>query len=1599
MAGSWQENIVRIVGSDGAVIGTGTLFDTAQKGICVLTCAHVLNQVLGRDPYSMQRPAEDVVFGFDIPVRSQEFKYEARLIEWSAPRKSGDRVAHPVCDMALLKVSSEIPSGVRLYSADDFTVRDMMDQPVESFGFSTDPGQRASGRLMVKDAGGWFHFAGGDASATFVEPGFSGAPLFDEHRSRIVGMVVAVLDDSGKQVAYAQPAENIWKGCPQLARPYLGLKDFEEEDAAFFFGREAFVETLRKKLEGHAIAGVTAASGSGKSSVIKAGLVPLLRRELRWCIITMRPARDPWKQLAEGLLPYLYPGLDFGSKQDKHRELTKELRGNPDHLKERLRGLAGDGNEVQRVLIFVDQFEELFTQAGHTGGRQSEETGGSDAPAAGEAGDDQGETDTAGPGAADFRDWMVATASVEDDLPVQWLYTLRADFAGAAFRHRAFVDLLRDGDVKLADMTEAELRRSITCPAEELGATFEDGVDGGPSVSERIADAVEARPGTLPLMAHLLEKLWERLDLRQITHEAYDGLGGLEGALNRHADMVYTQRLTKEQQFVARRLFSRLVKIEEGNEPTRHVQTREALGEDLWEVADILARQRLLVIHGSAGPSETEEAMKAGAPLADNHGQQTVEVAHEVLLRRWGRFRTWLREDLGFLLWRQRLERRIDDWKELDRSDNELLQNERLQEANSWTEQRRDDLTDEEQDYIRLSKEKADKDARAKKQAEREEAERRAAEQDKLIGVLSRQRRWAIAAIAMLAIALLGGGWAYNQIIGKNNQLAIAEAEAVKLRDDALALAASEKQQRQIAQRSRDEADKAKVDALSQKVIADKQRDLAEQRKASALAQKAIADKQRALAEQRKLDAERDAARYAAAIAAGQYDLGKDHWALMVARNALPARFTSTLGEERPNALLELLRATARMDLLHGELRGHEDDITAVAFSPDGNYILTGSSDNTARLWETSSGRQLHVLQGHDGNVVAVAFSPDGRRILTGSWDGTARLWEISSGRQLRVLQGHERNVTVVAFSPDGSSILTGSWDHTARLWDSANGLQLYILQGHDDYVTAVAFSPNGSQILTGSLDGTARLWEASNEQQVHVLQGHDGPVTTVAFSPDGSHILTGSWDYTARTWEASNGRQLHVLQGHEHYITAVAFSPDGSHILTGSLDGTARLWEASSGRQLNVLSGHERIVNAVAISPDGSRILTGSGDDTARLWEASSGRQLNVLRGHKSGISTIAFSPDGSKIFTGSDDDTARLWEASSGRQLNVLSGHEQNVNAVAISPDGSRILTGSDDDTARLWEASSGRLLYILQGHDGPITDVAFSPDGSRILTGSKHNDTVRLWETSSGRQLHVLRGHEGSVFAMAFSPDGNHILTGSEDDTARLWETSSGRQLHVLEGHESIVTAVAFSPSGSHILTGSWDDTARLWETSSGRQLHVLEGHESIVTAVAFSPSGSHILTGSWDDTARIWEASNGRQLHVLHGHENDVTAVAFSPDGSRILTGSTDDAARLWEASSGQQLHVLRGQENSSSGMTFSPDGSSILTGFHDNTARIWEASSGRQLYILQGHEFAVTAVAFSPDGSRILTGSVDNSARIWNVAPPDPETRREEASAT
>jgi WD40 repeat protein len=551
----------------------------------------------------------------------------------------------------------------------------------------------------------------------------------------------------------------------------------------------------------------------------------------------------------------------------------------------------------------------------------------------------------------------------------------------------------------------------------------------------------------------------------------------------------------------------------------------------------------------------------------------------------------------------------------------------------------------------------------------------------------------------------------------------------------------------------------------------------------------------------------------------------------------------------------------------------HERTVHAIAFSPDSRILLTGTSGalnersggektGAAQLWRVATGRPIGEPIVHAGGITVVAFSPNGDTVLTGSGRGEARLWSVKTGRPLAKAWQHEHGVYAAAFSPDGQVALTGSGDFTsgeARLYSAANGQPIGIPLVHKGGVTTVAFRPDGHAVLTGSQDGTARLWLVATGQPLGKPMRHQRAVTAVAFSPDSKSILTASADRTAQLWSATTGQRLSPPFRHQAPVQVACFSPDGKAVLTGSADRTARLWAVPTVRDAGKPVRQQEIISAIAFQPNSNRLLTVE-HRTDRLLLVAIGQAPGKSVQQRARFMTVAFSPDGNSFATGSRDRTARLWSVATGRPLGKAFPHPGVVYAVAFGRDNHTLATGcGNEDTetgeARLWSVKTGEPVGRPFQHPDRVTADALSPDGQTVLTGCQ-DGKARRWSAATGQPIGNPLVHQGGILAVTFSPDGETVLTGSADQTAQRWSAATGRPLAKPFMHQGPVFAVAFSPDGQTIITGSDDETARLWSAATGRLVGPPLQHPSWVKVAAFSPNGKTVVTGGGEG-AWLWQ----------------------------------------------------------------------------------------------------------------------------------------------
>jgi WD40 repeat protein len=933
------------------------------------------------------------------------------------------------------------------------------------------------------------------------------------------------------------PAQKLLAGLT----PYRGLMPFREQDAGLFFGRNRFVDELVRKVGQRTptnVVAVVGRSGSGKSSIVYAGLFPTLRRERGlsgqsvWQILDLRPYDEPLHQLAaafdppkdeQGSLAYR-AALNEGAKLFRERKATlAELIG------DRLRLETGS----TRLLLYVDQWEELYTQATSRWVKSD---------------DDRRR-------AADaklFVDLMLEAAATS---ACTLVLSVRSDFYPDIQRHDGLRVAVQESQVSLGTMNGAELRDVIEGPSRALGASVDAELtkklsrDIGLDPASGRSDEYDI--GKLPLLEYAFEQAWAKRTCPRIGLESYSGL---EQALEERANALYG-RLSAEEQAAAKRLFVSLVTPGEGREDTRariDIPADDAMRRVVQPFAGGEAR---LVVTDEAG------------------GRRSVEVSHEALIRHWDKLRAWIDENRDKLRTREFLKANRAEWLKRNRDPSLLeLPSQYVAAARSLYGQR-EVVIDDIKDYIEALQEhdRQRKEAEADKQREELEKVQR-------LAAAERQAKEAAEEAAQEAAARATA------------EFERAEA-AQHLADERAKSEETERRLRRQAEEAACHADEQRTVALQNESTALTALSSATRAASPALAAKfALAAWPRNSADPRPKFEITIRALSAAISELRERKVLRGHVGEIRSGDFSPS------GTQIVTASLD---RTARLwDASTGKeiaiLSGHEDAVNHAAFSPGGRQIVTASSDGTARVWDAATGLVMAVLSGHRGRVFRAAFSPDGLSVVTASGDKTARIWNVMPAATRMVLQGHNDWVVIAAFSPDGTRVVTASKDHTARLWvlvsrnrwfgasRNANpiiqlsGDDCTVLRGHEGGVNAAAFSPDNSHVITASEDETVRLWNEASGAQIALLRGHRGWVRSAVFSTDGALVVTASDDKTARLWDAATGQTIAFLRGHDGQVHSASFSPNSDRVLTASSDRTARLWEVGIGKAIVVLFGHD---------------------------------------------------------------------------------------------------------------------------------------------------------------------------------------------------------------------------------------------------------------------------------------------------------------------------------------------------------------------------------------------------------------------------------------
>ena len=1157
--------------------------------------------------------------------------------------------------------------------------------------------------------------------------------------------------------------------------PYKGLHFFDETDAELFFGRERLTDRLVAHLSDRAgsderFLAVIGASGSGKSSLVRAGLIPALQWKQPssgWPVWVVTPTAHPLEALAAGCYQEKHEGIAL-------RKLVEELVSDPESLHRSLKEIAHSA-VAGHVILIVDQFEELFTLCRN----ESEQ-------------------------AAFIENLMRAAYHPGGTAMV--VLVLRADFYAHCGRFDSLRKALCQHQEFIGPMTPEELRCAIEEPAKRGHWEFEPGLvelllhDVGADTGQ------SPEPGALPLLSHALLTTWQRRRGRKMTLSGYTASGGVRGAIAETAEAVFYDQLGPEQREIARQIFLRLTEL--GGE-TSTADTRRRVSFE-----ELVSR-----------PEERSLVQDVLLTLADSRliitDLSTAEVAHEALIREWPTLRSWLEEDRESLRLHRHLTETAQEWQVLGRDPESLYRGARLAQVVEWAELHPGEVNQLERAFIEashalLEQENLEREAQRQRELEAAkllvEAERVRSEEQIRYNQRLRNRSvllmialFMVGALAISALIFSQRAVQANHL-AKSRELAAGAVSNLEVDPERSVLLALQALQEANTLEARNALHQALPELHILAILPAHQGgavDVAFSSDGKLLA--SIGEDGTAKIWQIETHHLLQTLVPEIPSPSSSVMFSPDGSILATAWTTDVILWDASTGERLLNFSGETVGTAIGYNLGVGQisfspngerlavanmegfprvwdlrtetevltLQGDMQPAKAISFSPDGLLLATGGDEGIVKVWDAVQGAELLSLS-LGGIIHGVSFDPDGTRLAAASEDGSVKVWDPISGRELLSLP-RQSGLYDIYFLADGN-LATAGQDGVARIWDFASGQQILTLAGHSSTIVGIVGSPDGKTIATSGYDGTVRLWDTATGGEVLTIPAHQAIVWGAAYSPDGSVLASASVDGTLKLWDANTGilqrtfsRDASPMDG----FTGLAISPDGARVVTGGLDGTITLWNTLTGEVLLTMEGHSNMVVGLAISPDGQHLASASWDGTAAVWDLGTGSKITTFNGHLAGtlITGVAFGNAGNLVFTGGDDNFVRMWDAETGTELKTFSGGDKDIYGVAVHPDGHLLAMGDQDGVITLWDVDSGEKLRSFSGHAGLILRLEFNLDGS-LLASASFDRLAKIWDVSTGEEMYSFFGNQSNIFGVSFHPDSAYLATAGADGTVRTF-----------------------------------------------------------------------------------------------------------------------------------------------------------------------------------------------------------------------------------
>ena len=1179
------------------------------------------------------------------------------------------------------------------------------------------------------------------------------------------------------------------------ACPYRGLAPFYEEQAAVFTGRQHLIRELVDDLRTTNLLAVVGRSGSGKTSLINAGLIPALRAgglpgSETWPVVSFRLGNNILKAAQSSLRELLgseeLEGDNSSDREENFGETNRPLR---DLVKLAVKKLPPPA----RLVMVIDQFEELYSPNIDTKTRRR------------------------------FLSELLDALSSKRLIVI---LALRAESYSRMLEYEPFAEAIKDNVANLLPMSREAMTEVVTEPARRQGVEFE------PGLVDRILTDVGEEEGKLPLLQFALTELWNQSQDKKLTHDAYNRIGGVHGAIARWAEAEYN-KLSASDQRTARKILVQLVQVGEGSELTKRRAELSEIGAAVGPeraVAKALADVRLVV-----------------TGLDKEAGTETIELAHGAIVRRWDRLRTWFASDREFFEWRRGLNRTMSEWQRTQQDEGALLSGALLETASKWMSERSNDLTDAESNYIKKSL----------------EAERTRQRRKKLVLTAMPVLFVVALAAAMLAFALwraalsqarssLAGRLGAQALVQLNSQPDLALLLSLQACQDVKDL---DEQNSVIARGSLLaglEYDPSLITFLR--------------------AHKGAVNKVAFSPDGKVLASCGDDGLISLRDTETDQKLGENKSDKKVVSLAFSPDGKS-LASANEDGTISLFKIADGLTPIQQRSTGSMVSVNDLAFSPDGKILASGSDDGTVMLWDADL-NPPRVLRGASvSGIMSVAFSPDGKTLASGNNDGAVVLWDAASGKQVTTLSdGNASRVSGLAFF-DTDTLVLGKEDGTIFLWE---GKRKQATRGAISPFPArgfvFAFSPEGKISAASGVFPTIQLFDPHNGSRLGELPSSPrGSTTTIAFSRNGKTLASGSADGIITLWDLTLSHQLgELLTGPAESATCLAFSHDGKALASGSASDNITLWKDDpAGQKREQFAPHPDSkpfkVNSLAFSLDNKTLASANDDGSITLWNVESGIPKKPLKGATTNVYSVAFSPDGKMLASGNapteGGSSITLWNVADDSSKPLNGGDASGkipVYSLAFSPDGKTLVSCNRDGAIVLWDVPSGKSRGLVTNEiqvEAPIS-VAFSPDGKTVASGHRDGKVI-LWDvTGDLKSSQVLTAHSAPIYGLAFSSDGRTLASGDSSKNLILWSIETHQQFGTsLQRQPSFVGGAL--PESDGVASASGGNASAGNAQNARAQINVTQSQASTRNSVAFSPDGKKLASTDAGNAVILWD----------------------------------------------------------------------------------------------------------------------------------------------